>query len=292
LTGATGSAGVAGGSNTQIQFNDATSFGGSANLTFDKSTNILNVTGNVVATNFVGTYANGNSNISIPAANGNINIAVAGRANGVKLFTDSTNTVTMIVGNQSPTTGNQLAHYTQIGKDIQLYRSNVLVLDATGVGTTPNPYVDMYVKGTFFVDASYPAGSTAIEANGNVITRGLTARRIFSGTASGTSQATAALISSDIVLVTSVTSSNRGVVLPDGVIGNNGTTHWGYTITIRNNDSANNLYVYPGFAGGTINDGAPSAAYQQPPGTVLTYICFSHANSATGTWYTNGASYA
>jgi hypothetical protein len=50
-TGATGSAGVAGGSNTQIQFNDATAFGGSANLTFDKSTNVLTVTGNISTAN-------------------------------------------------------------------------------------------------------------------------------------------------------------------------------------------------------------------------------------------------
>jgi hypothetical protein len=50
LTGATGSAGVAGGSNTQVQFNDATSFGGSANLVFDKTTNNLTVSGNVIST--------------------------------------------------------------------------------------------------------------------------------------------------------------------------------------------------------------------------------------------------
>ena len=54
LTGATGSAGVAGGSNTQIQFNDATAFGGSANLTFNKSTNVLTVVGNVIASNLIG----------------------------------------------------------------------------------------------------------------------------------------------------------------------------------------------------------------------------------------------
>ena len=244
---------------------------------------------NIVTANFVGTYANGNSNISIPAANGNINFAVAGRANGAVLFTDSS-TVTMIVGNQYPQTSNQNAHYTKIGKDIQLYRGNVLVLDATAAGLTP--YVDIYARGTLYVNAA-PAGDvTAIETNGNVIIRGLTARKIFNGPANGTIQATAATINSDIVNVTSVTATNRGVVLPDGVYGNNGTTYWGFTITIRNSDSANNLYVYPGFSGGTINGGANNAAYQQAPGTVITYICFSSANSATGTWYTNGATYA
>jgi hypothetical protein len=39
-----GGGGTPGGSNTQIQFNDAGSFGGSANLTFDKTTNTLSAT--------------------------------------------------------------------------------------------------------------------------------------------------------------------------------------------------------------------------------------------------------
>jgi hypothetical protein len=40
-----------GGSNTQIQFNNGGNFGASANLTFDNSTNILDVTGTLKATN-------------------------------------------------------------------------------------------------------------------------------------------------------------------------------------------------------------------------------------------------
>ena len=78
LTGATGSAGVAGGSNTQIQFNDATAFGGSANLTFNKSTNVLTVVGNVIASNLIGSHANGTSNVSILSTNGNVTTFVGG----------------------------------------------------------------------------------------------------------------------------------------------------------------------------------------------------------------------
>ena len=40
-----------GGSNTQLQFNDSNSFGASANLTFDKSTNILTLAGNILTNN-------------------------------------------------------------------------------------------------------------------------------------------------------------------------------------------------------------------------------------------------
>ena len=41
----------------------------------------LSVTGNTTSGNFIGIFANGNSNISIPAANGNVNISAAGNAN-------------------------------------------------------------------------------------------------------------------------------------------------------------------------------------------------------------------
>ena len=43
--------GIPGGSNTQVQFNDAGEFGGVSNFTFDKATNILTVTGNIAGTN-------------------------------------------------------------------------------------------------------------------------------------------------------------------------------------------------------------------------------------------------
>jgi hypothetical protein len=45
-----GGGGTPGGANTQIQFNDASSFGGSAGLTFNKTTNALATTGTVSAT--------------------------------------------------------------------------------------------------------------------------------------------------------------------------------------------------------------------------------------------------
>jgi hypothetical protein len=49
--GATGSAGSAAGSNTEVQFNDAGSFGASANLIYNKLTNILTASGNISAAN-------------------------------------------------------------------------------------------------------------------------------------------------------------------------------------------------------------------------------------------------
>jgi hypothetical protein len=73
--------GVVGGSNTQVQFNDAGIFGGSAAFVFNKTSNVMTLGGNISATNFIGNFANGSSDITIPAANGNINFDVAGNAN-------------------------------------------------------------------------------------------------------------------------------------------------------------------------------------------------------------------
>jgi len=91
-----------GGGNTQLQFNNDGSFGGSANLTFNKDTGNLSINGNVnlanglyygdggglsniAAANVVGLnlsrIANGNSNVNIATANGNVTISAVGNAN-------------------------------------------------------------------------------------------------------------------------------------------------------------------------------------------------------------------
>jgi hypothetical protein len=73
-----GGGGTPGGSNTQLQFNDGGSFAGAANVTYDKTTNTLSVTGNA---SFTG------ANVSL----GNVsNLKVTGGSNGYFLSTDGT----------------------------------------------------------------------------------------------------------------------------------------------------------------------------------------------------------
>jgi len=74
------------GSNTQIQFNNSNEFGASANLTFNSSTNLLTVTGNIAATNAnLGNAATANylfaTEGSLTLANGVI--AVSGTTGGI-----------------------------------------------------------------------------------------------------------------------------------------------------------------------------------------------------------------
>jgi hypothetical protein len=88
LTWAAGTANVSGngtsaGSNNQIQLSDGTgNFKVGAGFSFDTSSNILAVPGNVAATNFIGTLANGTSNIAI-ATSANINLTVNGNVSAV-----------------------------------------------------------------------------------------------------------------------------------------------------------------------------------------------------------------
>jgi hypothetical protein len=70
--GGGGGNGTPGGSNTQIQFNDAGAFGGSVNLTYNKVTNEVNVTGNLVANSFQmgsGIYQFSKSNVYFATTN-------------------------------------------------------------------------------------------------------------------------------------------------------------------------------------------------------------------------------
>jgi hypothetical protein len=106
--------GTPGGSVNQIQYNlDGANFGGSAGFTFDPSSNAFatpgtagigsnltvlqnaNIVGNIIANNFVGTYANGTTTIDVPSANGNVNISVGGNPNILVV----TNTSIEVFGN-------------------------------------------------------------------------------------------------------------------------------------------------------------------------------------------------
>jgi len=67
--GSNGGNGNPGGANTQVQFNDAGNFGGDAGFIYNKTTNILSVSSNIVSNNFIGS---GNIVIANISANGNI----------------------------------------------------------------------------------------------------------------------------------------------------------------------------------------------------------------------------
>jgi len=121
LTWAQGTANVSGngtaaGANTQIQITDGTgNFVSGPGFTFDIASNIFTVPGNAFASNFIGTLANGNSNITMATANGNIEFYVNG------------NTSTKIIDNQLVTSNLKLT-------------SNNITLGANAGGISQGPF--------------------------------------------------------------------------------------------------------------------------------------------------------
>jgi hypothetical protein len=72
--GGGGGNGTPGGSNTQIQYNDAGSFGGSTGFTFNKTSNLVSMPGALVVTgNISGTNANLSGNITAVTVTANLN---------------------------------------------------------------------------------------------------------------------------------------------------------------------------------------------------------------------------
>jgi hypothetical protein len=83
------------------------------NITSVGTLTSLAVTGNITGGNLLGPYANGNSNVNIPAANGNVNISAVGNANilvvtgtGANITGTANISGNLVSGNINATNGN------------------------------------------------------------------------------------------------------------------------------------------------------------------------------------------
>ena len=85
----------AGGSNTQVQFNNNNDFGGSSNFTFNTATNVLNVTGNVDSTNLNSTNVIATANIT--ATQNIVTDSILGRTDGVTISATGANSNVTLV---------------------------------------------------------------------------------------------------------------------------------------------------------------------------------------------------
>ena len=140
FNGSTGSTGPIGGSNTQVVFNDAGTANGSSNFTFNKSTSVLTVTGNVSVANvtttnyFLRSVATGISAAGTVQANAtaitkelNVVSTVASGA-GVVLPTAVAGMVLTITN----TSANNLLVYPASGGTINALSSNAALTQGAG----------------------------------------------------------------------------------------------------------------------------------------------------------------
>ena len=264
----------------------------------------LSVTGNISAGNIVGIFANGNSNISIPAANGNITFATAG-SERMRLNSSGS----LGIGTSSP--GQKLDVYNGLisvggsvnGKVLGYSSSNTQIMDfgvstGTGFGTDvgiynlvlgnitfgTNSIERMRIANTGAVTINAPSSGNALTVNGNLQTTGnITTNNYLINSvqtgisASGSTQGTATVLGNTINVVSIVSSGANGVRLPTAIAG--------MTIYITNT-TANSLNVYPD-SGVSINFSSINVPLSQGANSTIHYI----ASSPTQ-WYSVGATYA
>ena len=162
------STGVPGGANTQVQFNNAGSFGAQTGFTFNKTSNLLSVPGNITTTgNITGNYflGNGSQLTGIAATYGNANVV----ANLAALGTNPITTTGNITGNYFLGNGSQLtglaATYSNSNVTTLLASLGSNIISGTGnITTTGN------ISGNYFI------------GNGSQLT-GVTGDVTFSGEA-------------------------------------------------------------------------------------------------------------
>ena len=250
-----------GGINTYVQFNDAGTLNGVAGLTFDKSTNSIALLGNISATGST-TVGNLTTAGNIVANNytttaGNINAPRFQNGDGNIIITNGGNITMYVAGNATArltltTTGANIAG----------------TLSASGNATVGN------ISTTNGVFAGALTGITTASASGNVNGGNvISARYVVSGvttgiTANGTVQANATALANGFNVVSTVSSTNYGVVLP-APISANATV--GMRVMVRNNGPVP-LYVYPP-SGAQINSLGANIAYQQNATSTNEFFC-------------------
>jgi hypothetical protein len=115
----------------------------------------MTATGNVTAANFIGIFANGNSDVNIPAANGNINFDVTGNANVVVMTATGINVAGTLNATGNANVGN-------------LGTAGLIV--ATGNVTGGNLTTDGALSVTGNANVGNIGATTAIFTTGNITT--------------------------------------------------------------------------------------------------------------------------
>ena len=168
------------GVNTQVQFNNAGSFGAQTGFTFNKTSNLLSVPGNVSATgNITGNYflGNGSQLTGIAATYGNSNVTTLLASLGSNIISGTGNITT--TGN---ITGNYfLGNGSQLTGIVASYGNANVVANLAALGTNPISTSGNITGGNILgganVNATTHTGTTvSVSANitgGNILTAGI-----------------------------------------------------------------------------------------------------------------------
>lgn len=162
------------GPNTAVQFNDSDSFGGTSNYTFDKSTNNLNVTGNIIVSTGA-FFGNGAGLTNITGANVTGTVANATYAANAGNATNATTATTATTAGSATTAGTVTTaaqpNITSVGTLTGLTVSGTSNLGAVGnvtiTGGTPGYYLQTNGSGGLSW-AAIPSGNGIANGTSNI----------------------------------------------------------------------------------------------------------------------------
>jgi len=212
------------------------------NITSVGTLTSLSVSGNITGGNLIGIFANGNSSISIPAANGNINISAAGSPNEIVITSTGINVAGTLNATGNANVGN-LGTTTAVitTGNITTINSGLLQNGNSNVSITANANVAIAVTGANrLVVTSTGANLTGtLNISGNTTFSG-TGQRIFGDFSNVT-------LASRTAFQTSATNSDTGIwALPNGTATSSG---W---VAFNNSNPTNAAYIaIDVLAGGT-----------------------------------------
>ena len=196
-----GGNGNPGGANSQVQFNDAGSFGGDAGFTYDKVNNVLSVTGNIVSYNY--------------SSSGNIYAEGIIKANG-DIITNANATANYFIGN-----GSQLFGVITSEANFAAYAGNIVIANQpniTGLGNL----ISLNVTGNITsgnANLGNAARANYFLGNGSLLT-GIAKATSADAVANGSSNVNIPLINGNITMAVSG-NPNVMVVTGSGVVSRN-----------------------------------------------------------------------
>jgi hypothetical protein len=247
------------------------------NITSVGTLTSLSVTGNITGGNLIGVFANGNSNIAIPAAGGNINFSIGGSASEVV--------------------------FTSTGANVNGYLSasgNAIIAGSLGLGTST-------LTGYGIHNGLTLSGAATVYADraDGAIANTVTGAAVYFATSASTAAAAAAQSLTGLIHYQAVQGSfgtNAAVTTQSGFVADNtltgATNNYGFRGSIASGANRFNLYMdgtANNYSAGNFGIGTTSPAValhvRQNGGTInvegtdQTYIQFYPRGMATRTAY-------
>jgi hypothetical protein len=221
----------AGGSNTQVQFNDGSFLAGNSNFTFNKTTSVLTVVGNISVGNLTATSSISGSTLTSTVSTGtapltvtsttrvtNLNVARAGNADSLQTNTQTTGTFFPVFVSASSNANYALNSNTNLVFNAATGNLSTTILNATGNVSGGNITTAGVVSATGNVSGGNITTAGVVSATGNVSGGNITTANTVSG-----SLLTGTLTTASQPNVTSVSTSFTNLTFANAqsITGNN-----------------------------------------------------------------------